>query len=242
MKKNVTFRAGENCLLSTMSEIVPASEVSVASEVPAASGVSVGCEMLVQYADAGLSVAVQTDGGVRKPLSEWKGGAGKSCANKLDVPDGYELKYMDGTCCSASHAFSDVFFNAKTGKYLVVTDTGHAEYTGHSYDSHYHRVECDNILDVFNELLIYNGHDLNTTGQFYYEMLTSLPDLLKSPFDYNMHELVDITNGFNNIVEHINQKYSSVSAIPWLSATTNPAAVIPSDNLPTTLPTALPAQ
>ena len=84
------------------------------------------------------------------------------------APEGFVLKYMDGTACSASHAFCDVFYNESTGKYLVVTDVGQVQSMGEcsSEYAHLHHKECDTLCDVLNEVASYSFHDSNETGDF----------------------------------------------------------------------------
>lgn len=97
---------------------------------------------------------------------------------KFSPPKGYNLKYLDGTACSASHAFSDVYYNDEIKRYLVVTDVGFATYTGQGSDhnAHLHKAECSNIIEVFDELLSYCGHDPNSAGELFYTLIEKCPE------------------------------------------------------------------
>lgn len=76
------------------------------------------------------------------------------------------LVYQDGTACSASHAFSDVFL-LSTGEYLVQTDCGVAQCRG---DDSHSNAECivagpfRHLWQVFDELCFFSFHDRNTCG------------------------------------------------------------------------------
>jgi hypothetical protein len=86
-----------------------------------------------------------------------------------ELPKGVEAKlvYQDGTACSASHAFSDVY-RMTDGSFLVQTDCGQARFTGDSsgdrafVDS---GAVCKSFTQVFVELLSFCGHDPNTCGE-----------------------------------------------------------------------------
>lgn len=86
-----------------------------------------------------------------------------------------ELIYQDGTACSASHAFSDIY-KKKDGTYIVVTDTGAAEYQGHSYESSYQIENCETLFDVLLELLSFCGHDPNSSGDMFYHVFNKFVD------------------------------------------------------------------
>ena len=83
-------------------------------------------------------------------------------------PDAVALVYQDGTACSASYCFSDVY-ECKDGTYVVQTDVGVGKFTGDSPHSEgndtFCTQRCATLLDVLNELLLYCGHDPNSTGE-----------------------------------------------------------------------------
>jgi hypothetical protein len=70
------------------------------------------------------------------------------------------LVYQDGTACSASYAFSDVF-QIPDGTYIVKTDCGQAHFTGDSPGDHavFYEKECKNLTEVLVELNDFCGHD-----------------------------------------------------------------------------------
>ncbi|VBB17779.1 hypothetical protein YASMINEVIRUS_242 [Yasminevirus sp. GU-2018] len=78
------------------------------------------------------------------------------------------LVYQDGTACSASYAFSDVY-QKPDGTYKVVTDCGHAHFTGDNPGDHAtnDEVDCKTLDEVLYELLRYCGHDPNTSGDMF---------------------------------------------------------------------------
>lgn len=92
------------------------------------------------------------------------------------------LAYQDGTACSASFALSDVY-RKSDNTYIVVTDTGHAHFTGDDPSNHtdLHVEECATLEDVLIELTSFCGHDPNSTG----DMLIDVFDrsILKSIFN-----------------------------------------------------------
>lgn len=75
------------------------------------------------------------------------------------------LVYQDGTACSASYAFSDVF-QMPDGTYIVKTDCGEAHFTGGSPEdrAEIYEKECQNMTEVLIELNNFCGHDPNTCG------------------------------------------------------------------------------
>ena len=75
------------------------------------------------------------------------------------------LIYQDGTACSASFVFNDIYI-LDDNTYIVYTDAGGASHTGGNIEladiEPYH---CKNLCEVLDKLLEYNGHDPNTTGK-----------------------------------------------------------------------------
>lgn len=69
------------------------------------------------------------------------------------VPKG-NLVYQDGTACSASHAFNDVYLQ-EDGTYTVYTDCSTIDVEPK---------HCKNIAEVLDYLLLFCGHDPNSTG------------------------------------------------------------------------------
>lgn len=59
---------------------------------------------------------------------------------QLALSDNAKLIYQDGTACSASHAFIDIYRNLDE-TYTVITDSGSADHMGNSYDSNYNKVD-----------------------------------------------------------------------------------------------------
>jgi len=98
------------------------------------------------------------------------------------------LVYQDGTACSASYAFSDIF-QIPDGTYIVKTDCGQARFTGGSPEDHaeFYETKCQNLTDVLIELNIFCGHDPNTCG----DMLRYLSDFVTDDRFKSKRELGD---------------------------------------------------
>lgn len=116
---------------------------------------------------------------------EGDGDSGISCLTKKEIEDSgfgeqmmkqYEqekkasnrpgkLVYQDGTACSASYSFMDVYL-LDDNTYTVYTDCGHARFTGDSRHSDGVIETSHNTLaEVLDYLFTYCGHDPNTTGE-----------------------------------------------------------------------------
>jgi hypothetical protein len=104
---------------------------------------------------------------------------------KQNIPHEYVYRCSDRTECSASYAMSDIYDNKSTGKYLVVTEVGSATRTGDDPKSNSKTFEkyCDNLAEVFDELLNYCFHDPNTGGELFM-MISNAYDC----YSYECHE------------------------------------------------------
>lgn len=75
-----------------------------------------------------------------------------------------ELVYQDGTACSASYAFHDVYL-LDDGSYEIYTDCGQARMTGGEHVKYDAEPEkCSNLAEVLDFLLCFCGHDPNSAG------------------------------------------------------------------------------
>lgn len=106
------------------------------------------------------------------------------CSIDLQTRQG-ELVYQDGTACSASHAFADVYLltDDKTGEksYDVYMEYGGASFTGDSYEPQGEKVHFDNIVEVTDYLYNFCGHDPNSTGEMYELVFARLKKLNPKP-------------------------------------------------------------
>ena len=75
-----------------------------------------------------------------------------------------KLVYKDGTACSASHAFSEVY-KLNDGTYEVFTDINVANFTGDAIGTNETiNKKCENIMEVMDHLYEFSFHDLNSVG------------------------------------------------------------------------------
>jgi len=88
-----------------------------------------------------------------------------------DKPPGTILIYQDGTGCSASCAFSDVFKVKDKEEYIVRTDLGICQEMGSNPDHEIVETKCNNIFEIYAELLTYSFHDSNTCGDLAGEIM-----------------------------------------------------------------------
>lgn len=80
----------------------------------------------------------------------------------LKIPKRYKLNYMGGTSCSAGYSHSEVYFNFEGKKYVVVSVNNYCHYMGDSEDhSVFYSKLCEDLVDVFQELLNFCGYDGN---------------------------------------------------------------------------------
>lgn len=87
------------------------------------------------------------------------------------APVSGKLVYQDGTACSASFAFSDVYLMPNK-QYIVKTETGCAQSQGDSIEeTSVVETKCKNLIEVLLELRKYIGHDPNTTGDMLIDLL-----------------------------------------------------------------------
>lgn len=85
------------------------------------------------------------------------------------------LVYQDGTACSASHAFGDVY-QLDDGSYTVYMDGGQAEFQG---DSSVGRGDIEvtsftTLAHVVDHLSNYSGHDSNSCGDLMHQLMRPL--------------------------------------------------------------------
>lgn len=84
-----------------------------------------------------------------------------------------KLVYQDGTACSASYAFADIYL-LDDGTYSVYSACGHAMFTGGGRDALDIKPQpCVNLAEVLDYLVCFCGHDPNTTGEM---LLTIIPN------------------------------------------------------------------
>ncbi len=77
-----------------------------------------------------------------------------------------KLVYQDGTVCSASHAFHDVFL-LDDDSYNVYADCGQAKFMVGNHERSDGLEECEHfnsLAEVLDYLMCFCGHDPNTTG------------------------------------------------------------------------------
>jgi len=101
---------------------------------------------------------------IKNRLKQWCDDNLSEIKNPYTKPPKHgKLVYQDWTSCSVSYARSDVyqFFD---GKYVVQTDSGICSVSGDE-TTHFQSTNCSSIIEVMDELVIYSGHDPNTTGE-----------------------------------------------------------------------------
>ncbi len=98
------------------------------------------------------------------------------CGNYLTLPFGYDddkkylnrpgkLMYRDSTSCSASYSLQDIYL-LDDGTYDVYVDCGQARCTGGNREAIDTELKkCENLAEVLDYLMLFNGHDPNTTGE-----------------------------------------------------------------------------
>lgn len=88
-----------------------------------------------------------------------------------DVLPNAKLVYQDGTACSASYAFSDVF-QLPDSTFIVKTKVASANCTGGNMEND-ETIEksCRDLSEVLIGLASYSGHDPNTAGDMLFALL-----------------------------------------------------------------------
>jgi len=100
------------------------------------------------------------------------------------------LTYQDGTACSASHAFADIYkvVEGDVVYFDVYMDCGAASYQGEGSSLGYaQKHSFPSLVDVLDFLSSYCGHDPNSTG----ELLIYIKGWLKS------NEITSFDDGFS---------------------------------------------
>ena len=111
-----------------------------------------------------------------------------------EAPNGGNLVYQDGTACSASYAFSDVY-QMPDDTFVVQTKTASAQSQGDSPDNEITiTTKCKDLCKVLVELSNFSGHLSNTTG----DMLISITN---SKFFYKMFKSNSMEKYINTLRE-----------------------------------------
>jgi hypothetical protein len=112
----------------------------------------------------------------------YRGGIAKNTPIcRIGNPDEREgkLMYQDGTACSASYAFADIY--RVDGGYDVYTDWGASHCTGGSQDPQLDKQHFKNIIQVTDYLYNDSGHSPNSTGEMYKCVFARLKALNEPP-------------------------------------------------------------
>ena len=117
----------------------------------------------------------------------------------IESMDG-KLLYKDGTSCSVSHAFSNIY-QLKDMTYIVYTDVSHARFTGDcTGKKNIIHEKCENISEVIDHLIEFSYHDPNSVGDLLFNLIHNYELKLDDNMtrNYNLH-IVPILSKCNQI-------------------------------------------
>lgn len=105
-----------------------------------------------------------------------------------------KLVYQDGTACSASHAFADVY-QLENGDYEVYMDYGSARFMGDSSENKngVEKTKYSRLSEVVDYLGNFSGHDPNSCG----ELIEYLCEKIKH-YDEEESKGLEIEHWFRN--------------------------------------------